>query len=131
MAIRLVVAEDSLLVREGIVKLLGAYPEVEIVDLCVDLPELLTAVDRSTPDVVLTRFGDVAAAGQDLIQTDLPQSLLPFLAELAIKAKEHPVTKIELTPEGGIDEYEPDFAYIQQLIQQTLHPPTPTPTPEG
>ena len=84
-----------------------------------------------TPDVVLTRFGDVAAAGQDLIQTDLPQSLLPFLAELAIKAKEHPVTKIELTPEGGIDEYEPDFAYIQELVQQALHPPTPTPTPEG
>ncbi len=71
------------------------------------------------------------AAGQDLIQTDLPQSLLPFLAELALKAKEQPVTTIELTPEGGIDEYDPDFAYIQQLVQQTLHPPTPTPTPEG
>ena len=84
-----------------------------------------------TPQIVLTRFQDVAAAGQDLIQTDLPQSLLPFLAELAMKAKEEPVTTIELTPEGGIDEYEPDFAYIQQLVQQTLHPPTPTPTPEG
>lgn len=84
-----------------------------------------------TPQVVLTRFQDVAAAGQDLIQTDLPQSLLPFLAELALKAKDEPVTTIELTPEGGIDEYEPDFAYIQQLLQQTLHPPTPTPTPEG
>jgi len=54
MEIRLVVAEDSLLVREGIVKLLGAYADVEIVDLCVDLPELLAAVDRSAPDVVLT-----------------------------------------------------------------------------
>jgi LCP family protein required for cell wall assembly len=84
-----------------------------------------------TPQVVLTRFQDVAAAGQDLIQTDLPQSLLPFLAELALKAKELPVATIELTPEGGIDEYDPDFAYIQQLVQQTLHPPTPTPTPEG
>ena len=84
-----------------------------------------------TPDVVLTRFSDVAAAGQDLIQTDLPQSLLPFLAQLALKAKEQPVTTIELTPEGGIDEYEPDFAYIQQLVQQALHPPTPTPDPEG
>jgi LCP family protein required for cell wall assembly len=82
-----------------------------------------------TPQVVLTRFQDVAAAGQDLIQTDLPQSLLPFLADLALKAKEQPITTIELTPEGGIDEYEPDFAYIQQLIQQTLHPPTPTATP--
>ena len=54
MVIRLVVAEDSLLVREGIVKLLGAYDDVEIDDLCVDLPELLSAVDRSEPHVVLT-----------------------------------------------------------------------------
>jgi LCP family protein required for cell wall assembly len=84
-----------------------------------------------TPDVVLTRFQDVAAAGQDLIQTDLPQSLLPFLAELALKAKETPVTSIELTPAGGIDEYAPDYAYIQQLLTNALHPPTPTPTPEG
>ena len=84
-----------------------------------------------TPQVVLTRFGEVAAAGSDLVKTDLPQSLLPFLAELALKAKEQPVTPIELTPDGGIDEWEPDYAYIQQLVNTTLHPPTPTPAPEG
>ena len=84
-----------------------------------------------TPQVVLTRFQDVAAAGADVIQTDLPQSLLPFLAELALKAKEQPVTPLELTPAAGIDEFEPNYAYIQQLIESTLHPPTPTPTPEG
>ncbi len=54
MAVRLVVAEDSLLVREGIVKLLDAHADVEIVALCVDLPELLDAVERLAPDVVLT-----------------------------------------------------------------------------
>ena len=54
MVIRLVVAEDSLLVREGIVKLLGAYDDIEIDELCVDLPELLAAVDRCEPHVVLT-----------------------------------------------------------------------------
>jgi len=84
-----------------------------------------------TPDVVLTRFSEVAVAGQDLIQTDLPQSLLPFLADLALKAKEQPITTIELTPEGGIDEFEPDFAYIQELVRVALHPPTATPAPEG
>ena len=94
-----------------------------------ELQEAILA--QFTPQIVLTRFQDVAAAGQSLIQTDLPQSLLPFLADLALKAKEQPISTIELTPEGGIDEYEPDFAYIQQLVQQTLHPPTPTPTPEG
>ncbi|GAA1946003.1 LCP family protein [Microbacterium deminutum] len=82
-----------------------------------------------TPQHVLTRFQDVAAAGADIVQTDLPQSLIPFLADLALKAKQNPVSTIELTPEGGVDEYRPDYAYIKQLVQQKLHPPTPTATP--
>ncbi|MET0830434.1 MAG: LCP family protein [Microbacterium sp.] len=94
-----------------------------------ELQEAILA--QFTPQVVLTRFQDVATAGQDLIQTDLPQSMLPFLADLALKAKEQPVTTIELTPAGGIDEYEPDYAYVQELVRLALHPPTPTPTPEG
>nr|WP_237739285.1 LCP family protein [Microbacterium yannicii] len=84
-----------------------------------------------TPQTVLTRFQEIAAAGTDIVETDLPQSLVPFLAELALKAREHPVTTIELTPEGGIDEYNPDYTYIQELVRTALHPPTPTPSPEG
>jgi LCP family protein required for cell wall assembly len=84
-----------------------------------------------TPQTVLTRFQDVAAAGADIVQTDLPQSLIPFLAELALKAKEQPVNTIELTPDGGIDEFDPDYAYIQELVRTTLHPPSPTSEPEG
>jgi len=52
--ITLVVAEDSLLVREGIVRLLSAYDDVEIVGVAVDLPQLLAAVDEHAPNVVLT-----------------------------------------------------------------------------
>lgn len=84
-----------------------------------------------TPQTVLTRFQDVATAGADIVETDLPQSLIPTLADLALKAKELPVQTIELTPAGGIDEYEPDYEYIRELVRTTLHPPTPTPTPEG
>lgn len=84
-----------------------------------------------TPQTVLTRFQDVAAAGADIVETDLPQSLIPFLADLALKAQEQPIDTIELTPEGGIDEYDPDFEYIQQLVDESLHPPTPSPAPEG
>jgi DNA-binding NarL/FixJ family response regulator len=54
MVIRLVVADDSLLVREGIVRLLDRFDDIEIVALCGDLPELRAAIDRSPPDVVLT-----------------------------------------------------------------------------
>ena len=54
MVTRIVVAEDSLLVREGIEKLLGRQNDIEIVALCVDLPELLAAVESHRPDAVLT-----------------------------------------------------------------------------
>lgn len=54
MSIRVVVAEDSLLVREGIARLLEAQPDIEVVALCADHDELLAAVDDATPDVVLT-----------------------------------------------------------------------------
>jgi len=84
------------------------------------------------PTTVLTRFNEIASAGQDLIQTDLPQSMFPTLVELALKAKEQPVTTLELTPQGiGIDPEDPDYAYVHEIVQSALHPPTPTPTSEG
>jgi DNA-binding NarL/FixJ family response regulator len=53
-AIRLVFAEDSFLVREGIRRLLETQAELEVVATCADLDSLLSAVDAEAPDVVLT-----------------------------------------------------------------------------
>jgi DNA-binding NarL/FixJ family response regulator len=52
--IRVVIAEDSLLVREGIAKLLDGCDDVEVVAFCEDLPSLLEAAGSTAPDVVLT-----------------------------------------------------------------------------
>ena len=52
--VRIVVAEDSLLVREGITRLLDAQDDIDIVASCADLPELLAAVEDHRPDAVLT-----------------------------------------------------------------------------
>jgi DNA-binding NarL/FixJ family response regulator len=54
MALRLVLAEDNYLVREGVTKLLEGQDDVELVASCEDLDGLLKAVDEHTPDVVLT-----------------------------------------------------------------------------
>jgi DNA-binding NarL/FixJ family response regulator len=53
-SLRVVVAEDSLLVREGIRRVLESRPGVEVVATCVDLPGLLAAVAEHRPDVVVT-----------------------------------------------------------------------------
>jgi DNA-binding NarL/FixJ family response regulator len=54
MTIRVVVAEDSFLVREGLEQLLEASPSVEVVASCGDVDSLLEAIERERPDVVLT-----------------------------------------------------------------------------
>ncbi|MBN6190252.1 MULTISPECIES: LCP family protein [Microbacterium] len=92
-----------------------------------ELQEAILA--QFTPQTVLTRFNEVAAAGTALISTDLPQDKLPEFFDLMLKAKEQQVTTIELTPDSGVDEHNPDYGYIHQMIQQALHPPTSTPTP--
>jgi DNA-binding NarL/FixJ family response regulator len=54
MTLRVVVAEDSLLVREGVRRVLEIQPDLEVVALCASLPELLSAVAEHRPDVVVT-----------------------------------------------------------------------------
>ena len=54
MAIRVVLADDHFLVREGVRQLLETEPEIEIVAACGDLESLLAAVESEHPDVVLT-----------------------------------------------------------------------------
>ena len=54
MAIRVVLADDHYLVREGVRHLLEADPEIEVAATCGDLQSLLAAVEEEQPDVVLT-----------------------------------------------------------------------------
>lgn len=53
-AVRIVVAEDNLLVREGIVRLLSNAVDLEVVRACYDYDTVLVAIDEEDPDVVLT-----------------------------------------------------------------------------
>lgn len=54
MPVRVVLAEDNYLVRQGIANLLEVHPDLEVVAACEDLDSLLAAVAEHSPDVVLT-----------------------------------------------------------------------------
>ncbi len=54
MPLRVVIAEDSYLVREGLHQLLARSPEIEVVAVCDDGHSLLEAIERDSPDVVVT-----------------------------------------------------------------------------
>src|SRR5262245_12927148 len=54
MPIRIVLAEDQYIVREGIRRLLDAQDNLEVAAVCDDLESLLAAVAAEKPDVVVT-----------------------------------------------------------------------------
>ena len=53
MRIRVAIADDHLLVREGLARLLGSYSELDVVGTAADGVEALDLVDALSPDVLL------------------------------------------------------------------------------
>jgi DNA-binding NarL/FixJ family response regulator len=53
-SLRVVVAEDNALLREGLSRLIASEPDLELAGTCADLPGLLAAIDEEPPDVVVT-----------------------------------------------------------------------------
>jgi DNA-binding NarL/FixJ family response regulator len=53
-AIKVVLAEDSYLVREGVRRLLVTEPDIDLVAVCDDYDSLLSAIGSTEPDVVVT-----------------------------------------------------------------------------
>lgn len=54
MTVRIVLAEDNFLLREGVRAMLAGSESIDVVSCCGDLTETLTAIDDLVPDVVLT-----------------------------------------------------------------------------
>jgi len=54
MTIRIVIAEDSYLIRESVERLVRREEDFELVAVCEDLAGLLDAIERERPDVVVT-----------------------------------------------------------------------------
>jgi LCP family protein required for cell wall assembly len=80
------------------------------------------------PANVLSKFQEIAAAGSQVVKTDIPQGMLGYFVDLASKTKELPITDLELTPTNDVDPEDPDYEYIRQLVTGAVFPPTEEPT---
>lgn len=54
MGIRVVVADDHVLVREGMIRLIESEPDLDVVGVADGLDDLIAVVEREGPDVVVT-----------------------------------------------------------------------------
>jgi len=89
MPLRLVLADDHYLVREGTRRLLETQPDVEVVASCGDLDSLLAAVEAELPDVVVTDIRmpptgtDEGIRAADLLRETHPQIGVVVLSQYA------------------------------------------------
>jgi DNA-binding NarL/FixJ family response regulator len=87
--LRVVIADDSLLVREGLEQVLAAQPSVEVVGSYADFPSLLEAVEADPPDVLLTdirmppSFSDEGIRVADLLRETRPGVGVVVLSQYA------------------------------------------------
>jgi len=70
---------------------------------------------QMNPTNVLAKFQDVAAVGGELVDTDIPQSMLGRFVDLATKAREHSPVNVELVP-PAVDPEMPDYSTIRGLV---------------
>jgi DNA-binding NarL/FixJ family response regulator len=54
MPVAIALADDSLIVREGLTQILASEPDMDVVASCGDLPSLLAIVESERPNVVVT-----------------------------------------------------------------------------
>ncbi|GAB3651233.1 hypothetical protein GCM10027591_08640 [Zhihengliuella somnathii] len=108
-------------------------------------------IKQFNPQTLLTRFSDIMAAGEQLVETNIPQDQLGSFLNLADKARDHDFERITLgAPDFGTsaDRFStyPDFDRIRERVdellvtasaegaaaeQQTPEPPAEQPEPEA
>ncbi len=87
MVLRVVIAEDSLLMREGIIAVLALDDDLAILASCEDYDGLLAAVEEHRPDVLITDIRmpptqtDEGIRAADAIRTDHPEMGVVVLSQ--------------------------------------------------
>ncbi len=89
MPIRLVLAEDNYLLREGMTRLIEAQPEFELSAVCEDYDSLIKAVELHRPDVVLTDIRmpptgtDEGIRAAEHVRRTVPETAVVVLSQYA------------------------------------------------
>jgi LCP family protein required for cell wall assembly len=86
---------------------------------------IVTAAD---PMTLLSRYQQIAATTQDIVSTDIPQSVVGDFADLALKVKDAGLQSV-VFDDSVITPAYPDYDEIRGLVQDALASPATTPAP--
>ena len=79
-------------------------------------------IDEAKPLNLLRRFESLAAVGQEIVRTDIPQDLLPAFVDLAGAVKDSRVRSVVFRASDRFAPGNPDYAWVHQKVRRALHP---------
>jgi polyisoprenyl-teichoic acid--peptidoglycan teichoic acid transferase len=82
-------------------------------------------VDAANPVTLLSRYQELARTTQDIVSTDLPQSMLDDVVDLGFQVKETGIRSVVFDDTVITPAY-PDYPKIRALVQQALAEPSDT-----
>jgi LCP family protein required for cell wall assembly len=79
-------------------------------------------IDEAKPLNLLRRYQQLAAAGKQIVRTDIPSVLLPAFVDLGTKMKGAPVQSVVFKTSDKFFSGDPDFAWMHEVARKALHP---------
>ena len=85
-------------------------------------------IKQANPQTMLTRYESIAAASKNMIFTDIPQEMLPAVADLALTVKNGTVGRLLF--QNGVNGFvsaHPDYALVRQQVADAIAKSDKTP----
>ncbi len=80
-------------------------------------------IEAANPMNLFRHYTDLAAAGKEIVFTDIPLELAPAFVGLGLKVKDAKIKSVVFRSSDKFSSADPDFDYMRDLVQKTLHPP--------
>jgi LCP family protein required for cell wall assembly len=80
-------------------------------------------IEAANPVNLLRHYTELAAAGEEIVFTDIPLELAPAFVGLGLKVKDAKIKSVVFRSSDKFSSADPDFDYMRDLVQKTLHPP--------
>jgi LCP family protein required for cell wall assembly len=81
-------------------------------------------INEAKPLNLLRRYESLAAVGQEIVRTDIPQELLAAFVDLAGAVKGGQVRSVVFRASDQFSPSNPDYAWVHQKVRRALHPKT-------
>ncbi|MDX6281002.1 MAG: polyisoprenyl-teichoic acid--peptidoglycan teichoic acid transferase [Kribbellaceae bacterium] len=82
-------------------------------------------VNSASPAALVTSYNQIAAAGKQLLRTDIPGDILGSFIELGLKVKNANVTNVDLDKSKNFPTGQnPNYEAMRELVQKAIQPKT-------